>query len=196
MNYYALIYLHNFIWSGIEEVITRTTRNRVDFFSAELRKSPWFLGNSRFRISRCLMISTLFLHFAADWFSGRLRPPNFIRSGIEEVITRTTRNRVDFFSAELRKSPWFLGNSRFRISRCLMISTLFLHFAADWFSGRLRPPNFIRSGIEEVITRTTRNRLTGETVRGFESHPLRQFKSRCKFAYDGIFPRFPVFQSK
>ena len=57
------------------------------------------------------------------------------------------------------------------------------------------PPNFIRSGIEEVITRTTRNRLTGETVRGFESHPLRQFKSRCKFAYDGIFPRFPVFSS-
>ena len=33
----------------------------------------------------------------------------------------------------------------------------------------------IWSGIEEVITRTTRNRLTGETVRGFESHPLRQF---------------------
>jgi len=42
----------------------------------------------------------------------------------------------------------------------------------------------------------TRNRLTGETVRGFESHPLRQFKSRCKFAYDGIFPHFPVFQPK
>ena len=58
------------------------------------------------------------------------------------------------------------------------------------------PPNFIRSGIEEVITRTTRNRLAGETVRGFEYHPLRQFKSRCKFAYDGIFPRFPVFQLK
>ena len=66
-------------------------------------------------------------------------PPNFIRSGIEEVITRTTRNRVDFFSAELRKSPWLLGNSRFRLSRCLMISTLFLHFATDRFSGRLYP---------------------------------------------------------
>lgn len=35
----------------------------------------------------------------------------------------------------------------------------------------------IWSGIEEVITRTTRNRLTGETVRGFESHPLRHYNS-------------------
>ena len=32
----------------------------------------------------------------------------------------------------------------------------------------------IRRRIEVVITRTTRNRLSGETLRGFESHRLRQ----------------------
>ena len=47
-------------------------------------------------------------------------------------------------------------------------------------------PNFIRSGIEEVITRTTRNRLTGETVRGFESHPLRH-KSPGNAEFPGLF---------
>ena len=43
--------------------------------------------------------------------------------------------------------------------------------------------NTICSGIEVVITRTTRNRLIGdEPVRGFESHPLRQSGLRRVFA--------------
>ena len=37
-------------------------------------------------------------------------------------------------------------------------------------------PTHLRRCIEVVITRTTRNRLSGKTLRGFESHHLRQFR--------------------
>lgn len=50
----------------------------------------------------------------------------------------------------------------------------------------------IWSGIEEVITRTTRNRLTGETVRGFESHPLRQFVASYASLAAIFFEKSPV----
>ena len=65
---------HNFIWSGIEEVITRTTRNRVDFFSAELRNPPWFMGNLRSALFRISHFLQRFLHFAAGRFIGLLHP--------------------------------------------------------------------------------------------------------------------------
>lgn len=37
----------------------------------------------------------------------------------------------------------------------------------------------ICSGIEVAITRTIRNRLTVDPVRGFESHPLRHVGASC-----------------
>ena len=47
------------------------------------------------------------------------------------------------------------------------------HLEYVWMGG-------ICSGIEVAITRTIRNRLTVDPVRGFESHPLRQKKRSRK----------------
>ncbi len=43
--------------------------------------------------------------------------------------------------------------------------------------------NFIRSGIEVVITALTRNQVYRQRYRGFESHPLRQKKAAVKAAF-------------
>ena len=55
------------------------------------------------------------------------------------------------------------------------LPTLFLRLLRLFWQWA-RCLNWISSGIEVVITRTIRNRLTVDPVRGFESHPLRQDK--------------------
>ena len=54
----------------------------------------------------------------------------------------------------------------------------------------LRTQNFIRRGIEAVITGLTRNQFVDNTTRGFESLPLRQKEKStpcgCSFLFDTV----------
>ena len=103
-----------------------------------------------------------------------LAPFLFIWRCIEEVITRTTRNIVVLFTTVYSRTPILLG---FKVRVCTLQRGCLAVFSQ--FSRLLLLPFFSFFGyiwrcIEEVITRTTRNRLVGKTARGFESHHLRQ----------------------
>ena len=101
-------------------------------------------------------------------------------SGIEAVITGLTRNRVGRFPEWPRKPLILLASSAFlhffkteylRFFYALStISTLGSQSAGNPQSLE----NTAWRCIEVVVTRLTRNQLTGQTVRGFESLHLRQ----------------------
>ena len=99
----------------------------------------------------------------------------YLWSGIEVVITALTRNPsayCAFCISDFLVFPWLFVGSNVKFFVVLSASSL-QNFFELW---RAFWRKIIWSGIEGVITRTTRNRLADKTARGFESHPLRQRK--------------------
>lgn len=105
---------------------------------------------------------------------------NMVRRDIEAVITGLTRNRVGRFPEWPRKPLILLASSAF----LHFFKTEYLRFF--YALSTISTPGSQSAGnpqslentawrcIEVVVTRLTRNQLTGQTVRGFESLHLRQ----------------------
>ena len=101
-------------------------------------------------------------------------------SGIEAVITGLTRNRVGRFPEWPRKPLILLASSAF----LHFFKTEYLRFfyalstiSTLGYQSAGNPQSLENTAwrcIEVVVTRLTRNQLTGQTVRGFESLHLRQ----------------------
>ena len=178
--------IHPVTSSGIEVVITGLTRNRVGRFPGRPRKPLILRASSAFlhffkteylRFFYALStISTLGSQSAGNPQSLE----NTAWRCIEVVVTRLTRNRVGRFPGRPRKPLILRASSAFlhffkteylRFFYALStISTLGSQSAGNPQSLE----NTAWRCIEVVVTRLTRNQLTGQTVRGFESLHLRQ----------------------
>ena len=89
------------------------------------------------------------------------------------VITGLTRKRVTILEASPENVLIFQGFRGIVPQKTFRFSLLVFSPISGLFR-RSGTHNLTCSGIEAVITRTTRNRLVGQKpARGFESHPLR-----------------------
>ena len=106
-----------------------------------------------------------------------------VYSGIEAVITGLTRNRVGRFPEWPRKPLILLASSAF----LHFFKTEYLRFfyalstiSTLGYQSAGNPQSLENTAwrcIEVVVTRLTRNQLTGQTVRGFESLHLRHMNA-------------------
>ena len=153
-------------------VITALTRKRVTILEASPENVLIFQGFRGIVPQKTFRFSLLVFSPISGLFR-RSGTHNLTCSGIEAVITRTTRKRVTILEASPENVLIFQGFRGIVPQKTFRFSLLVFSPISGLFR-RSGTHNLTCSGIEAVITRTTRNRLVGQKpARGFESHPLR-----------------------